>query len=73
MAAKHQVELFLSHFRNVYQVNDLIQIQKAYSTKEELPSGFVKFHNILQDVRGVDDSSTRSLLEEKMINYTSSY
>lgn len=59
-ASKHQFELVLSHFRNVYQVEALSQIQRHMARTGEGIPGFVRFHNIVQCHT---DSGSESLLE----------
>ena len=48
-AAKHQIELVLSHFRNVYHAEVLAMIQVQRKRDNQLPAGYYRFENVIQN------------------------
>ena len=64
-AAKHQIELVLRHFRNVYQAAAKAQIQRHVAKTGSIVPGFVRFHNILQQELSSSIGLSEYLLEER--------
>lgn len=62
-AAKHQPELVLAHFRNLFHAEALAQIQRHVAREKEDVTGFVKFESIIQEVGSESTSQLDSLLE----------
>ena len=64
-AAKHQPELVLAHFRNLFQAEALAQIQRHIARTGQSIPGFVRFAGIIQQDRHSPDEVLESLLEAR--------
>ena len=62
-AAKHQIEMVVVHFRNVYQVEALAQIQRYAARTGRIVPGFVRFEKIIQQENSGLVGVPSSLLE----------
>lgn len=62
-AVKHQIELVLAHFRNVYQAEAYAQIQRHMALTGENLDGFSRLESIIHQVNDVEERNPHSLLD----------